>query len=251
VSNLGVAVPAGGPPTWALTRSLLGLRGPGDGGFVFNVAEGLSVEQARNLLVERFLQTPAEWLLFVDRDAALHPQTVLRLMSWNVPVVGALAFARTEPPAPTIYAGEDPADVDAELRRYRINWEETKGWLLAHKELQTNHPVVLGDRPDDALVRVDFTGMHCTLIRRDVLERLTPGPWFERMHPVGSPRGCGEDYDFCRKVRAAGFDIYVDRSVQAGHLAGDRSIGGLAFLAYDAITDYVTGGFDVGRQKEE
>jgi hypothetical protein len=246
MSDLAVMTPAGGPPTWGFTRSLFGLRGPGDGGFAFTVAEGLGVEQARNLLVERFLASPARWLLFVDRDAVLHPLTAIRLLSWNVPIVAALAFARTEPPTPTVYAGASPQDTDADLVGYRVNWEETRSWLLAHAELQTNAAVVLAERPDDALVEVDFTGMHCTLIRRDVLERLQPGPWFERVHPIGGARGAGEDYDFCRKARAAGFPIGVDRSVQAGHLAGERSIGGLAFLAWDAITDQVTGGVNVG-----
>ena len=247
MSDLAVMTPAGGPPTWGYTRSLFGLRGPGDGGFIFTVAEGLAVEQARNLLVERFLESSAQWLLFVDRDAILHPMTAIRLMSWNEPIVGALSFARTEPTSPTIYAGARPADTDAgALIGYRVNWEETRSWLLTHPQLQTNDPVVLADRPDDALTPVDFTGMHCTLIRRDVLERLRPGPWFERVHPIGGKRGAGEDYYFCRRAAEAGFAIYVDRSVQAGHLAGERSIGGLTFLAWDAIvTD--DGGINVKR----
>jgi hypothetical protein len=241
--------PAGGPPTWGLLRSLIALRGPGSGGFWFNAAEGLGVEQARNLLIERFLQSPCRWLLFVDRDAVLHPMTVIRLMSWNAPIVAALSFARTEPPTPTVYAGAQPAVASdppvivagLDLVGYRVNWEETRGWLLAHPELRSNDPVILAERPDDALAPVDFTGMHCTLIRRDVLERLRPGPWFERVHPIGGPRGAGEDYYFCRMAARAGFQTYVDRSVQAGHLAGDRSVGGLAFLAWDAITDAETG----------
>lgn len=246
MTELAVMTPAAGAPTWGFTASLVGLRGPGDGGFWFSHVEGLAVEQARNLLVERFLASPCRWLLFVDRDAVLHPMTVIRLMSWNVPVVAALAFTRGEPPAPTIYAGANPGDAQ-DLVGYRVNWEETRAWLLAHPEMRTNDAVLLEERPADALVQVDFTGMHCTLIRRDVLERLRPGPWFERVHPVGGPRGCGEDYSFCRKVTAAGFGVFVDRSVQAGHLLGERSVGGLAFLAWDAITEQ-NGGFYVAER---
>lgn len=244
-NDLAVMTPAGGPPMWGYVQSLFGLRGPGDGGFVYTIVEGLGVEQARNLLVERFLRSPARWLLFVDRDAVVHPMTAIRLMSWNLPVVAALSFARTEPPAPTIYAGAEPTAGPDGLVGYRINWAETRSWLLAHPELQKNGAVMLAERPDEALVEVAFTGMHCTLIRRDVLEQLQPGPWFERVHPVGGPRGAGEDYSFCQRARSAGFGVYVDRSVQAGHLAGERSVGGLTFLAWDAITK--DGGDDAGR----
>lgn len=247
MSELAVSVAAGGPPTWGLLRSLVGLRGPGDGGYIFTAAEGLAVEQARNLLVERFLATPAQWLLFLDRDAIVHPLTAIRLMSWNVPIVAALAFTRAKPHAPTVYAGANPEEAGREMVGFRVNWDETRAWLLGHAALQTDDPVVLAERPDDALTPVDFTGMHCTLIRRDVLEGLLPGPWFQRVHPVGGPRGAGEDYWFCRKAAEAGFGIFVDRSVQAGHLAGDSSIGGLSFLAWDAITNDVTGELSYGQ----
>jgi hypothetical protein len=237
MAGLAVMTAAGRDPTWGYMKSILGLRGPGDGGFGFVAEEGLGVEQARNQLVEKFLRSPADWLLFVDRDATLHPHTAVRLMSWNVPVVSALCFTRQFPPIPTIYRDPHPEDIEAgaDPVRYRIQYEETLAWVAAHAELQDDGPVLLAERPDDALVEVDFTGMHCTLIRRDVLEGLHPGPWFDRLHPIGGPRGPGEDYYFCRRVREAGFSLYVDRSVQAGHLAGERSIGGLSFLAWSTL----------------
>ena len=246
MTRLAVATAAGGLPSWQYMKSILGLRGPGDGGYGFITAEGLGVEQARNLIVERFLASPADWLLMVDRDAVLHPMTALRLMSWNVPVVAALAYSRQFPPMPTVYRGAHREDIEngTGLVRYRIQYQETLAWVAAHAELQVDGPVLLDERPDDALVEVDFTGMHCTLIRRDVLERLRPGPWFERVHPIGGPRGAGEDYYFCRKAAEAGFGVYVDRSVQAGHLAGERSIGSLAFLAWGTINNGGTDGED-------
>jgi hypothetical protein len=247
MAKLAVATAAGGEPTWGYMKSILGLRGPGDGGFGFITAEGLGVEQARNLLVERFLKTPADWLLMVDRDAVLHPQTALRLMSWNEPIVAALAFTRNTPPMPTVFAEPSPYDVahGSQIVGYRVQWEETRTWVAAHVELHEDGAAMMDDRPDDALVRVDFTGMHCTLIRRDVLEGLCPGPWFERVHPIGGPRGAGEDYYFCRKAAEAGYATYVDRSVQAGHLAGERSIGGLAFLAWGALANSASGGYEI------
>lgn len=244
--RLAIAIPAGGPPTWGLTKSLVGLRGPGDGGYVLKSVEGLGVVEARNLLVEQFLASDAGWLLFVDVDAVLHPLTAIRLMSWQEPIVAALAFTRMEPPHPTVYRGANAEYSGMGPLGFRIQIEETRAWIEAHPELYTNHAVVLDPRPDDALTPVDFVGMHCTLMRRDVVEAVGTG--FERVHPVGGPRGPGEDYAFCRKAAAAGFGMWVDRSVQAGHLAGNSlSIGALAFVAWDRITNWDEGRFNVGQ----
>lgn len=247
MGGVAVCVAAGGPPTWPLVRSLLLLQGPENAGWSFMAVENLGVEQARNVMVEKFLAggSGAEWLLFVDRDAVLHPLTVQRLLSWDKPIVAALAFTRTPPPQPTVYAEARPDQVDGP-QEFRIQVEETRAWIARYPQLWNNGAALIEPRPDDALRPVAFTGMHCTLIHRSVLE-LMPAPWFERTHPTGGPRGAGEDYAFCRAAAELGFQAYVDRSVQAGHLLGDVSQGALAFMAYDQITNWDEGRFDVAK----
>jgi hypothetical protein len=240
---VAVAVPAYGPPTWGLLKSLLALQGPDGAGWSFTTVEKLGVEQARDVLAVRFLEGQAEWLLFVDSDATLHPRTIERLLSWGQPMVAALAFTRTPPPQPVIYAGGRP-EQEVGLPEFRIRVEETREWLRRWPELWQNGPAMIEPRPEDALTEVDFTGMHCTLIHRSVFETVPP-PFFERAHPVGGPWGAGEDYTFCRKAASCGFKIFVDRSVQAGHLLGEVSVGALGFLAYDRITNWEEGRFDV------
>lgn len=248
---VAVAVPAYGPPTWGLLKSLLALQVPDGAGWAFTMVEKLGVEQARDVLAVRFLESKAEWLLFVDQDAVLHPQTVGRLLSWDKPFVSALAFTRTPPPQPTIYIGQRSEEdaLPGALPEFRIQIEETRAWLMRWPQLWQNGPAMIEPRPDDALVEVDFTGLHCTLIHRSVLETVPP-PYFERAHPVGGSRGTGEDYMFCRKAASCGFKIHVDRSVQAGHLLGEVSVGALGFLAYDRITNWGEGRFDVEKPDE-
>lgn len=62
------------------------------------------------------------------------------------------------------------------------------------------------------LVEVQHTGSSGMLIRREVIEAVEP-PWFE----LGN--GISEDVNFCRKARAAGFDIHVDLGTLLGHIS--------------------------------
>jgi hypothetical protein len=241
-AGVAVGVPGMGPPTWGLVRSLLGLRNPADCGtednWTFLNVVGRPVEDARNELVERFLRTRREWLLFVDSDAVLHPDTLLRLLSWQVPVVGALAFTRYTPPMPIVYAGHSPAWAGLAHPSYAIQVEETRQWLLAHPALlEKRECAILDPAPADSLRQVDFTGCHCLLIHRQIVEALPP-PWFERARARDgwTPGGTGEDYLFCQRVHTLRVPIYVDRSVVAGHVWGERPLAGLDFMAWTAIT---------------
>jgi hypothetical protein len=240
-----VGVPSVGQPTWPLFDSLINLESP-DGNIRYARCTGLAVDLARNVLVDEFLLSECDALLFVDGDAGLHPGTLKRLASWNVPIVGALAFGRYTPMVPTICAGagSDPSS-------YVVRIDETVDWLKHHPDLIGTGPAMLDVAPADSLRPLHeqggFTGGHCLLVRREVLEAIEP-PWFLRKPGA---RGTQEDRYFCEKVIAAGFPLYVDRSVVAGHVYGDRQAGGLDFLAWDMVTNWQTMGFHVGAKPSE
>lgn len=228
-----------GPPTWGLVGSLLKLVKPQR--TAFRRVGPLAVDQARNRLVKLFLESAEEWLLMVDADAALHPATLVRLLSWGRPLVGALAFSRYGPCFPTVYRGR-PAD----RQGFVIQIDEVRAWLQTHPELVTSEPMVLEPRPEDALTRVDVTGCHCLLIHREVLESM-PQPWFlgreDAEHGGGAPDGSGEDFYFCEKAADCGWEVFVDRSCMAAHAYGDeRVLAGLDFLVWDYASEYAADG---------
>jgi hypothetical protein len=66
------------------------------------------------------------------------------------------------------------------------------------------------------LIEVDATGTGCMLIRLDILKDI-PTPWFEFAESDG--KNVGEDINFCKKAKKAGFKIFVDCGVEIGHLA--------------------------------
>jgi len=225
-----VGVPTLGAPTWALLESLLALRAPG--GFHFVRRGPLAVDVARNELVEAFLRLPDSYthLLMVDSDAMIHPETLQRLLSWDQPLVGALAFTRYGPCLPTVYRGQRPDHPGA----FQVLLDEVHGWVNRHRELMSSKPVVLEPRPPDSLIEVDRTGCHCVLIRRDVLQAI-PSPWFvaELM------RRNREDFYFFEQAQQAGFRVYVDLGCMTSHLYGDRPLAAMDHMVWDASSEYM------------
>ncbi len=231
--SVAIGIPIAGPPTWSLLQSLLALQSP-EGGWTY-VSAGeedrpLPIPIARNVITRRALDTGAEWLLHLDVDADLHPLTLTRLLSRNLPIVGALCFTRRIPVVPTIYRGQDPAG-----RGFFTQIDETRQWILSHPALQTNTPTVLEDEPG-AVVTTDFTGLHCLLTHRSVYEKM-PEPWFVA-DPLTPPPATGCDRQFCLNAQSHGFQPHIDRTVYAGHVAGGRNIGPMDFLAWDKSTDW-------------
>ena len=225
-----IGTPCLGGPTWAFTESILGLTAPD--GFQFIRRGPLAVDVARNELVEAFLRTPADkytHLLMVDSDAMLHPQTLKRLLSWDVPIVAALAFVRYGPCVPTVYRGAKEETPGA----FQVRMQEVHEYVDKHRELMSSKPVVLEPRPPDALYEVDRTGCHCVLIRRDVLERM-PAPWFVA-ELMGRNR---EDFYFYEQAQKAGYRVYVDFSCMAAHLYGDRPLAAMDHMVWDASAEY-------------
>lgn len=224
-----VGTPALGGPTWAFTESLLGLHAPS--GFVFVRRGPLAVDVARNELVQAFLAMPETYthLLLVDSDAMLHPRTLERLLSWEQPIVGALAFTRYGPCYPTVYRGENPETPG----QFRVRMDEVHEWVNRHRELMSSKPVVLEPRPPDSLIEVDRTGCHCVLIRRDVLQAI-PEPWFV----AEVMKRNREDFYFFEQAQKAGFRVYVDLGCMAAHLYGDRPLAAMDHMVWHASSEY-------------
>lgn len=220
---VAVGAPSLGDPSWMFVESLMRLRAPG-GSYHWLRAGPLATDVARNTLVRKFLATDCGWLLMIDSDAQFAPGTLLRLLSWEKPVVSALAFSRYGPLLPTVYRDRNPERPGS----WRIRVEAVDAWLERYPEMVRSAAHILEPRPDDALEPVDRTGCHCLLVRRDVLEAI-PAPWF-----VGDPaEGHNkEDLYFCEQVQAAGFPIYVDKSCMTGHLYGDRPLAALDYVVW-------------------
>jgi hypothetical protein len=165
--------------------SFLAMKTPED--FVCLRSSKATIAEMRNSLVNEAMREQCTHLFMLDTDQVYHPDTVVRLLGHGLPVVGCLVHRR--------YPPFDPLMLRGELSRYRTvdEWRE-------------------GD-----LVEVDATGTGCILFDMEVF-RAIPPPWFENW-TAEDGKLVGEDIGFCHKLRAAGYRIYVDTSITAGHLS--------------------------------
>ena len=210
--GLFVAIPYSRPYYGETIRSFLFSK-PVEG-MIFKDKYGFAIDAARNYLADSFLndERKPEYLLFVDNDASFHPLAIERLMERNLPMVCGVMFTRELPPRTTCgeYIGRTKSG--KELYRWSGFVKTVIRYMRKHKyEAKRNN--LLFPKSDDDLVKIDGCGMHFTLIRRDVFEKVRK-PYFL----MGGKTGAGEDFYFCRKVREAGFDIYADLSVMTGHV---------------------------------
>lgn len=163
------------------------------------MCEGSAIHGQRNRICRQ--RTPQdEWVFFMDDDMVLEPDTLVRLLAHNVPIVGGLYLTR------------HPPYISA------AGWKNPDG---------TARLLSADDMHSGRLVEVDWVGTGCLLIRREVFEALEY-PWFEagRIHPDEM----SEDVWFCLKAKAKGFPVFVDTSVRPGHRIdayvrwGDRGV---------------------------
>jgi GT2 family glycosyltransferase len=144
---------------------------------------------ARERIVGHAIKNEFTHVLFIDSDMVFPPDTLTRLLKHDLDIVGALSFQRKPPYTPCVY------------RRLRLG---------EPGESQTE-PLIEYER---ILTRVEGIGMGCTLINTKVFIDI-----YRNGTPCFQPvLGYGEDMSFCLRARHAGRGIYVDATLQAGHI---------------------------------
>lgn len=159
-----------------------------------SVLSGPRIATNRNVIVREFLKhTDAEYLLMLDTDMVFSAEVPERLMSWGLPIVGALCFSE-----------------DDSGKAFPVIYKEVDG--RPHRESHV---------PTDVRLDVAATGAACLLVRRDALLTIgsacpPPHPWFEET--THGDWELGEDVTFCLRARANGIPVVVDTGCPIGHV---------------------------------
>lgn len=179
------------------------------------------VDVCRNIIVNQFLDTDCQWLLMMDSDVLPKPtildvvaiaaeadlpmigfptpiyQSNRRMVEWNFGYINSTEVDEYGLPLTRIFNRADW--FDPKINHVKINMEDG-----SHRA---------------PIVQIDRIGTGCVLIRRDVLEAIKQ-PCFEFLKRADGSTRQGEDYNFCDKVRAAGFTIWADLGNICEHYKG-------------------------------
>ena len=153
--------------------------------YTFTMIQNSIIHDAREYVVNKFMESDCSHLMFIDSDMTFHPQSVQYLLRHGKDFVTAKAFKRVYPYQPCFY---------------------TK--LQVYPKIELESPIEYGN----GLLPIEGCGMSCVLISKSVFEKIEK-PYFFPIPEVG------EDLSFCYKVKEAGIKMYCDTTIQFGHVA--------------------------------
>jgi len=209
-----VGYPVGGSVTLPFHASMLRLLGyemaKGDSRLLAGIehTQGLYVADNRTMLVQRFLQTPADWLLQIDTDIEF-PKTILETL---------IDLAGTDK---KVLAASVPLGSSIPTCAYRL----------------TDKPGIFDEIESVPLrpIQVDGVATAACLVHREVFERIADmngQSWFHHIYFPKSGAGTvprdfeftsqGEDFSFCHRAREAGYAIWCVHVPNVGHYKTQR-----------------------------
>lgn len=162
-----------------------------------------NVWRGRNVVVEGFLESPADFLMFVDADMVFTPEDM-----------GKMIEAALENPDAGVIAGF--YCVRDETLRPLVGWTDEDGILFDHDVQMEKLKESRGK-----LVEANMLPTGFMLIRRSVFEKLK-APWFI-VHTVQDEetdeiRHYSSDNYFVQKCNRAGIKTYAHFGVELGHV---------------------------------
>ena len=167
--------------------SILKLKKPEGAELHWAVTEDSVVYHARNMFVERAVNDGYDYIFMVDADMVLPEDTLVKLVNANKEIVSGMCFKRRFPFEP------------ASLKICRVVegkpvFENVKDWTPSQ------------------MIEVEGVGSACIMIMTKVFETLGDIGWYNPTLDFS------EDYSFCMRAREAGYKIYIDTSLVAGHI---------------------------------
>lgn len=158
------------------------------------------VDSLRDLALEQARRDGFSHVLFLDADMLFPDDLLLKILRYvDRPAIVSGFYTLKHPPyAPVAFVSGE--------------WSESKRYRIYRYDDDYR------DVDADGLRAEEVIGMGCALIPLSIVAALGPRPWFEYRNDDQDWPLVSEDVPFCEKVRGAGFPIYLDPSIQCGHL---------------------------------
>jgi hypothetical protein len=237
-------------------KGLLSLRFPEMTGHMIMWETGQPVDVSRNIMVSAALQNNCTHLFFVDQDIILEPDTLIHLIEQQLPLVGSVYYARSDP-YPVVATinqvalshdtvkeklknasngraimevheiGMGATLIDTRVFK-RIAMINNMEWLcmLRHPHIEQLKELEKDDNmisfTNDEAIRASYRCPYCnnTLIAK----------FFEYRIGKYKTDALSEDYYFCKLVRKAGFSVYLALHTEVGHELSTMVLNGDGLL---------------------
>lgn len=155
----------------------------------FQYFYGYNIDQVRNLIADWAVKG-YDYLFSVDSDISFAPDTLVKLLAHDKPVVSGL------------YIQRKPGQHILEIYEHNVN-----GGVIN---------VPYGKIKGRGLVEIAGCGFGCVLVKSEVLKSVGY-PQFKYYSALDHNHTVSEDVDFCRKALNKGFKIYADTTIQCRH----------------------------------
>lgn len=172
------------------------------------VTERMLIDDARNSLTEGFLKGSTEWMFWMDSDMTFPEDTLVKLFKVaeekKAKMVTGIYYQRKGMNYPVLWSrGEELIESGTKtgLNNPRAATNKYVGtFIFPHKDKQ---------EPFTA----HAAGFGCVLVHRSVFE-IMPRPWFKFLKGE-----CSEDFYFFVNAHELGFELWVEPTIDLGHIA--------------------------------
>jgi hypothetical protein len=209
---IGMPCGSGSVPA-PMVQSLLQLHKPLPCAFM--IVERQMIDTARNGIVLETLQKGASYLLFLDDDNPVPPDTLEKMIEDDKDIVIAPILSRN-------------ADKNGERKLCAFYSMEIDG-----NRVYENIKSFNGEGP---LYKIDGGGTGCMLVKVEVLKKLYEihhGHLFERTRDIFkkpitfngkefTERTMSEDVLFCERAIDEGFEVWLDSRIRPLHITGNQ-----------------------------
>ena len=163
------------------------------------IIDSCFVDEGRNVCFEKAKEKNVDYLFFIDSDIYISSdlrETIDKMINLNKDVVAALYFGRNVPHRPSAL------QITENIGIYKSILE------IPEKPFQ-----------------IEITGCGFTLIKRKILNAFTgeiiqkigkPFSFIEKHNMADDPHR--EDISFCLRLKKLGFEIWIDPTIETGHV---------------------------------
>lgn len=206
------------------------------------VSDSMATDHNRNTIVDTFLKSKSDWLFWIDADTTVPAGSIERLLKTGKKVISGLYYAKNFPHNPILYnkhmGAFAPLPPDAWERGEIIRVDMAgMGCMLIHRSVfeDIKDKYVAKQEVGGGLILVHKDDIHGeeeappelnnqvygNVIYKTLTEQTTnlKFPFFSLEH------GKTEDVWFCEKLERLGYQIYVDTSVECGHISPREYVG--------------------------